>query len=319
MRIVFMGTPEFSVPSLEALLGSKHLVVGVVTQPDRPKGRGQEVVFSPIKRICVREGIPILQPTKMKDPTFLDALQAWQPDVIAVAAFGRILPPAILRLPPRGCINVHGSLLPKYRGAGPIQWAIIRGEQETGITTMLMDEGMDTGAMLLQERISITPDDTAETLAARLAKIGGTLLVETLRRLEEGTLSPIQQDHAQATLAPILKKEDGLIDWTMAATEIANRVRGLSPWPGAYTDCGGERWTLWRVLPRDEHADEVPGTIRTITKDAADVATGKGTIRLLEIQPANSRRMTMAQYLAGHRLPAGTILGSASQGKTPAS
>lgn len=207
MRIVFMGTPEFAVPSLEALLASPHQVVGVVTQPDRPKGRGQDVVDSPIKQICLREHIPFLQPTKMKDPAFLEALRAWQPDIITVTAFGRILPPAVLNLPPNGCVNVHGSLLPKYRGAGPVQWAIIRGEQETGITTMLMDEGMDTGAMLLQEAIPIEPDDTAGTLAPRLAKIGGRLLVETLRQLEAGTLIPRQQDHAQATMAPILKKK----------------------------------------------------------------------------------------------------------------
>lgn len=311
MRIVFMGTPEFAVPSLEALLKSDDQVVGVVTQPDRPKGRGQAVVFSPVKQICLREGLPILQPTKMKDPAFLDALRGWQPDVIAVAAFGRILPPVILALPPKGCINVHGSLLPKYRGAGPIQWAIIRGEEETGITTMLMDEGMDTGAMLLQERVAIEVDDTAGTLAPRLAQVGGRLLVETLRRLKAGTLVPLQQDHSQATMAPMLKKEDGLIDWTMAAAEIRNRVRGLSPWPGAYTKCRGERWTIWRVAVLPESAAAPPGTITTVTKDALEVATGSGTIRLQEIQPANSRRMTVAQYLAGHRLAAGTQLGVA--------
>lgn len=311
MRIVFMGTPDFAVPSLEALLKSDDEVVGVVTQPDRPKGRGQEVVFSPVKVVCQREGIPLLQPLKMKDPAFLDALRQWKPDVIAVTAYGRILPPAILTMPLRGCINVHGSLLPKYRGAGPIQWAVIRGERETGITTMFMAEGMDTGDMLLQEKVEIRADDTAGTLAPRLAEVGGRLLVETLRRLKEGTLIPQPQDHAQATLAPLLTKEDGLIDWTLTATEIANRVRGLSPWPGAYTYVNGERWMLWRVAVGDGSQGAVPGTVTKVTKDRVAVATGDGTIQIVDIQPSNSRRMTVAQYLAGHRLAEGISLQSA--------
>ena len=308
MRVVFMGTPDFAVPSLEALLRSDDHVVGVVTQPDRPKGRGQEVIPSPVKVVCGREGIPILQPLKMKDPALLEALRQWKPDVIAVTAYGRILPPAILTLPPHGCINVHGSLLPKYRGAGPIQWAIIRGERETGITTMFMAEGMDTGDMLLREQVEIRPDDTAGTLAPRLAEVGGRLLVETLRRLKAGTLTPERQDDAQATMAPLLKKEDGLIDWTLTATEIANRVRGLSPWPGAYSYVNGDRWMLWRVAVGDESQGAVPGTVTKVNKDWVEVATGDGTIQILDIQPSNSRRMTMAQYLAGHRLAEGTKL-----------
>ena len=308
MRIVFMGTPDFAVPSLEALLKSDDHVVGVVTQPDRPKGRGQEVIFSPVKVVCQREGIPVLQPLKMKDPAFLDALREWKPDVIAVTAFGRILPPVILALPPRGCINVHGSLLPKYRGAGPVQWAIIRGERETGITTMFMAEGMDTGDMLLRETVEIRPEDTAGTLAPRLADVGGRLLVETLRRLKAGTLTPERQDDAQATMAPLLKKEDGLIDWTRPATEITNRVRGLSPWPGAYTYVNGERWTLCRVSVGEESHNAAPGTVTKVTKDRIDVATSGGTLQILDIQPSNSRRMTVAQYLAGHRVTEGVRL-----------
>jgi methionyl-tRNA formyltransferase len=308
MRIVFMGTPAFAVPSLEALVKSEDQVVGVVTQPDRPKGRGQEIIPPPIKVVCQREGIPLLQPSKMKAPEFLEALRQWKPDVITVTAFGRILPPAILTLPPRGCINVHGSLLPKYRGAGPVQWAVIRGERETGITTMLMDEGMDTGAMLLQERVVIHPNDTAGTLAPRLAEVGGRLLVETLRQLKAGTLKPQPQDHSQATLAPLLKKEDGLIDWTWPARDIANRVRGLSPWPGAYTYVNGERWILWRLAVSEEPQGETAGVVTKVAKDRIDVATGDGTIQILEIQPSNSRRMTVTQYLAGHRLAVGTSL-----------
>lgn len=311
MRIVFMGTPDFAVPSLEALLKSDDQVVGVVTQPDRPKGRGQEVIASPVKVVCQREGIPVLQPLKMKDPAFLDALRQWAPDVIAVTAFGRILPLVILSLPPQGCINVHGSLLPKYRGAGPVQWAIIRGERETGITTMFMAEGMDTGDMLLRETVDIRPDDTAGTLAPRLAEVGGRLLVETLRRLKAGRLTPERQDDAQATMAPLLKKEDGVIDWTLPAGDIANRVRGLSPWPGAYTFLNGERWTLWRVQASGESAGAAPGTVIKVAKDRIDVATGQGTICIMEIQPSNSRRMTVAQYVAGHRVAEGLSLQAA--------
>ena len=312
MRIVFMGTPEFAVPSLEALLKSDDQVVGIVTQPDRPKGRGQQLSLSPVKVIAQREGLPLLQPTKMKDPGFMAELSGWKPDVIAVAAFGRILPPAILSLPPRGCINVHGSLLPKYRGAGPIQWALINGETETGITTMLMDEGMDTGAMLLQASMAINPDDTAGSLSARLAEIGGRLLVDTLARLKAGTLAPRPQDHSQATLAPLLKKEDGAINWAMSALSIANRIRGLTPWPGAFTFLNADRWTIWRAAAISEATALPPGQITALRKDAIHVATGQGVLAIHELQPANSRRMPAAQYLAGHPLQVGMQLDQAA-------
>jgi len=308
MRIVFMGTPDFAVPSLEALLKSGDDVVGVVTQPDRPKGRGQSLTPSPVKLLAQREHISLLQPTKMKDPDFLATLTAWKPDLIAVAAFGRILPPTILSLPPKGCINVHASLLPKYRGAGPIQWAIINGETETGITTMLMDEGMDTGAMLFQEKIHIEPDDTAGSLSPRLALLGGRLLVETLKLLKAGTLVPRAQDHAQATVAPLLKKEDGVIDWRLPAAVLANRIRGLTPWPGAYTFLGQDRWMLYRAIALTEQSAEPPGRITAVTKDAIHVATGEGVLAVKELQPANSRRMTVAQYLTGHSVNVGLQL-----------
>jgi len=310
MRLVFMGTPDFAVASLEALLKSDNSVVGVVTQPDRPKGRGQILTPSPVKLLAQRARISLLQPLKMKDPEFLQALAGWKPDLIAVAAFGRILPPAILSLPSLGCINVHGSLLPKYRGAGPIQWAIIKGETETGITTMLMDEGMDTGAMLLQEAIPITPDDTADTLSPRLAELGGRLLVETIVQIKIGTLVPRPQDASQATLAPLLKKEDGVIDWALPAAVLVNRVRGLSPWPGAHTTTiGGDRWTIWRALALPGPMTKPPGVIVAITDEAIHVATGKGVLAVMELQPANSRRMTASQYLAGHSVAVGLQLG----------
>jgi len=317
MRIVFMGTPDFAVPSLEALLRSDDSVVGVVTQPDRPKGRGQVLAASPVKLVCQREGLPILQPVKMKDPAFLEALRAWQPALIAVTAFGRILPKVILDMPPHGCINVHASLLPKYRGAGPIQWALINDERETGITTMLMDEGMDTGAILLQERVTILPEDTAGSLSARLGVVGGRLLVETIRRLKDSTVIPRPQDHAQSTLAPLLKKEDGLIDWKLGAVEIGNRVRGLSPWPGAYTYAGDDRWIIWRAAPVGlSPSTAIPGTIIEGHKEGIMVATGNGMLAITELQPVNSRRMSVAQYLAGHSLLPGLVLGA---GPTPSS
>ncbi len=310
MNIVFMGTPDFAAASLEALLKSDDAVVSVVTQPDRPKGRGQILTPSPVKLLAQREKIPLLQPLKMKDSEFLQALAAWKPDLIVVTAFGRILPPAVLSLPPRGCINVHGSLLPKYRGAGPIQWAIINGERETGITTMLMDEGMDTGAMLLQEAIPITDDDTAGTLSPRLAELGGRLLVETIARLKAGILVPKPQDSLQATMAPLLKKEDGAIDWTLPARVLANRVRGLAPWPVAYTSVpGGDRWMIWRAQALPGPATKPPGVVMEVTSEAIHVATGEGVLALLELQPANSRRMAVVQYVAGHPISAGLQLG----------
>jgi methionyl-tRNA formyltransferase len=313
MRLVFMGTPDFAAASLEALLKSDDSVVGIVTQPDRPKGRGQILTPSPVKLLAQREQIPLLQPLKMKDPEFLHALAGWKPDLIAVAAFGRILPPAILSLPPLGCINVHGSLLPKYRGAGPIQWAIINGEVETGITTMLMDEGMDTGAILLQEAIPIRDDDTSGTLSPRLAELGGRLLVETIARLKVGTLVPRQQDSSSATLAPLLKKEDGVIDWTLPAMALANRIRGLAPWPGAYTTvAGGDRWTIWRALALPGPVTKPPGMIVAVTREAIHVATGEGVLAVMELQPANSRRMAVSEYVAGHPIAVGSQLGKSA-------
>jgi len=310
MRLVFMGTPDFAVASLEALLRSDDSIVGVVTQPDRPKGRGQILRQSPVKLLAQRAQIPLLQPLKMKDPEFLQTLARWKPELIAVAAFGRILSPVILSLPPLGCINVHGSLLPKYRGAGPIQWAIVNGETETGVTTMLMDEGMDTGAMLLQEAIPIMPDDTTGTLSPRLAELGGRLLVETITRLKAGTLMPRPQNASQATLAPLLNKEDGVIDWALPAAVLANRVRGLSPWPGAYTTmAGSHRLTIWRALALPRPVTKPPGIVVAVTTEAIHVATGEGVLAVTELQPANSRRMAVSQYLAGHPVAVGEQLG----------
>lgn len=307
MRVVFMGTPAFAVPSLEALDASDHEVVGVVTQPDRPKGRGQAVVPCPVKELALAKGLPVSQPEKIKSPEFLQQLSDWKPDVIAVTAFGRFLPKAILDLPPMGCVNVHGSLLPAYRGAAPIQWALIHGDAETGITTMLMDEGMDTGAVLLQQAVPIEPEDTALELGARLAQAGGALLVETLTRLAGRSVVPRPQDHARATVAPLLKKEDGVIDWTQSATVIANRIRGLSPWPGSYTFHHDHRLIIRKGRVDAQGGPggsdgQRPGTILAVGPKSFWVETGEGRIEVLEVQPANKKRMSVEQFLQGYAL-----------------
>ena len=314
MRVVFMGTPAFAVPSLEALANSDHEVVGVVTQPDRPKGRGQAVVPCPVKELALAKGLPVSQPEKIKSQEFLQQLSDWKPDVIAVTAFGRILPKAILDLPPMGCVNVHGSLLPAYRGAAPIQWALIHGDAETGITTMLMDEGMDTGAVLLQQTVPIEPEETSLELGARLAQVGGALLVETLTRLAEQSLVPRVQDHARATSAPLLKKEDGVIDWTQSATEIANRIRGLSPWPGSHTFHHEHRLIIRKGRvdaqggPGGSDGSQ-PGTILAVGQKSFWVETGEGRLEVLEVQPANKKRMSVEQFLQGHALRVNERLG----------
>src|SRR5438094_4233645 len=290
LRIVFMGTPEFAVPSLRALLEADPekigRVVGVVTQRDRRKGRGQQITPSPVKVLAQQARLPVLQPPKRKDSAFLETLKSWAPDLIAVTAFGRILPPVVLDLPPKGCVNVHGSLLPKYRGAAPIQWAIINGETETGITTMLMDPGMDTGPVLLQEPVPILPMETAGELAARLAPIGGRLLVKTIGGLKDGTLTPHPQDHSRATLASLLKKEDGMLRWDEEATALANRIRGLTPWPGAYTYYGDERWQIWRAEPANPGCAVAElGVILEATNETIRVASGKGAVLIYELPP----------------------------------
>jgi len=318
MRVVFMGTPAFAVPTLQHLVDSDSSVVGVVCQPDRPSGRGKKIQFGPVKTLAVAHNLPVVQPEKMKDPTFLETLRTWNPDVIVVAAYGRILPQVILDLPPKGCLNVHGSLLPKYRGAAPIQWAVINGESETGVTIMVMDAGMDTGAILEQAVVPISPKDTAGDVAGRMAELGGGLLVSTLQKWMAGTIEAHVQNESEATLAPILKKEDGLLDWCQSATILANRIRGLSPWPGGYTFVNGERWGIWNVRVEENKEDEVqdippepqqqPGTIVEISKQMIRVLTGKGILRILEIQPANKKRMSVGNYLAGHRIEVGTLL-----------
>lgn len=309
MRVIFLGTPEFALPSLEILHQSGHAILSVVTRPDRPKGRGGKLTPPPVKVMAQRMQLMVLQPAKIKDPSFIDGLRALKPDIIVVVAFGQILPPAILDLPLYGCINLHASLLPQYRGAAPIQWAIINGDEETGVTTIRMDPGMDTGDLLLRERVSILPTDTAGSLSTRLAERGADLMLRTLQGIESGKIVPVPQDHAQATLAPLLEKEAGEINWAQPAINILNRIRGLDPWPGAYTFYGQERWRIWKAMRGGEAARGVPGKVVKISRQGISIATGKGLLDLLEVQPANGRRMTVQEFLSGHSVEEGNVLG----------
>jgi methionyl-tRNA formyltransferase len=292
-------------------VNSDFTVSGVVCQPDRPQGRGQKIQVGPVKALALAHQIPVIQPLKMKDPALLETLAGWDPTVIVVAAFGRILPPVVLDLPPMGCLNVHGSLLPKYRGAAPIQWAVMNGEKETGVTIMKMDEGMDTGPILRMAPVSIGPEETAGELAMRMAEIGGRLLLETLRDWVRGEMTPQSQKEEEATLAPMLKKEDGLLDWSQSADELVDRIRGLSPWPGAYTFLQGNRIGIWKGKLHEDTipgADDSPvGAIIQVSKGGIVVRTGEGMLRVLEIQPANKKRMQVAQFLAGYRVEPGMV------------
>ncbi len=299
MKIVYMGTPQFAVPALEALAAAGHRMLGVVTRTDKPAGRGKIVTPPPVKEAAMRLGIPAHQPKRVREPGFVETLRAIGPDVIVVAAYGQILPKDILTLPKLGCVNLHASLLPKYRGAAPINWAIINGEAETGVTLMQMDEGMDTGAVLLKESIPIGPDDTAGSLTAKLADLGSRMIVAALPLIEQGKLAPVPQRHEEATLAPLLKKEDGGVDWSFPADAIRNRMRGLSPWPGAYT-------FLDTKLVKLIEAEVEPGTAEPgalVAKDDALLAgTGSGMLRLIRIQPEGKKPMTAAEFLRGHRV-----------------
>lgn len=302
MRIAFLGTPEFAVPSLERIVEAGHAVPAVFTQPDRPKGRGQELAESPVKQAAQRLGLAVHQPERIRRPEWVETLAAMKLDAMAVVGYGQIIPQSIIDLVPHGIINVHGSLLPKYRGAAPIQWAIANGESRTGVTTMRIDAGLDTGDMLLEWSTEIGGEETAPELAARLAPAGADLLVETFRGLEAGTIGARPQDHAAATLAPILKKEDGAIDWSWPAARIHCRQRGFQPWPGAYTMFRGQPLQVWkcRVLP--EQTAHGPGTVMARKRELA-VAAGSGSVlSILELQLPGKKRIPAEAFLAGARL-----------------
>jgi len=309
LDLVFCGTPPFAVPTLETLVVAGHRIPLVVTQPDRPKGRGLALVASPVKQSAQKLNLPVTQPDRIKNnEEFQAQLTAFKPDAIIVVGYGRIIPQWMLDLPPLGNINLHASLLPKYRGAAPIQWAIASGETVTGVTTMRIDAGLDTGDILLQKELSIAPDDTAETLAPRLAAFGADLIVETLQGLQAGTIHPRKQDDSQSSLAPILKKEDGLIDFSRTATEILNRLRGFQPWPGAYTKFRGKNLQILKARPTPGSLP--PAELHT-TPDRLVVGCGHNTaLELLELQLEGKKRTPAKAFLQGYRPQPGEKLGS---------
>lgn len=329
MRIIFMGTPDFSVGTLEALIEAGHDVCLAVTQPDKPKGRGGKQQYPPVKEAALRHGVEVFQPKKVRAPECVEVLRNCQADVIVVVAFGQILPKEILQLTPYGCVNVHASLLPKYRGAAPIQWAIIRGEEVTGVTTMQMDEGLDTGDMLLKTEVPVTAQETGESLHDKLAAAGATLCVQTLKELQAGNIKPQKQGESPTPYAKMLTKELGDIDWTRPAAEIERLVRGLNSWPSAYTDWDGQVMKIWAaqaesgaenayaaaeggaetVLAKQPSSQPVyPGTVVRVEKDSFLVQTGDGLLRVMEVQIPGKKRMETGAFLRGYTLAEGTVL-----------
>ena len=307
-RIIYMGTPEFACPTLQTLIDRKEQLVAVFTQPDRPKGRGQKLQAPPVKELAERHGIPVYQPAKVRIPEVIEQIRALQPDLIVVVAFGQILPKALLEIPPYGCVNVHASLLPRYRGAAPLNWCIVNGEQETGVTTMLMDVGLDTGPMLLKRATPIAPDEGIGSLHDRMSQLGAELLAETLDGLQAGKIIPEPQNDEASCYAPLLKKEDGLLDWTRPAHELYNQIRGLAVWPGCYTVHNGEPLKIHQVTPGTGNG--VPGAVLSASPAGVEVACGAGSLVIRELQAAGSRRMDAASFLAGHPIPAGTRFGA---------
>ena len=316
MRIVFMGTPEFSVPTLEALI-AHHDVIAVVTQPDKPKGRGKAMAFPPVKETALAHDIPVYQPVKVREEGFVKILRDMAPDAIVVVAFGQILPESILNIPKYGCINVHASLLPKYRGAAPMQWAIINGEKETGITTMYMAKGLDTGDMIDKTVIPVEAKETGETLHDKLSAAGGPLILKTLADLEAGTARRIPQDDKDSSYAGMLTRELGEIDWTKSAIAIERLIRGLNSWPSAYTHMHGKTLKIWDadVTPDTEAEGEdaaglpVPGTVTRVTKDSIYVQTGDGQLKLNEVQLQGKKRMPVQAFLLGNKVEKGMVYG----------
>ena len=310
MRLVFLGTPAFAVPTLEQVVAGGHQVQTVITQPDRPRGRGQQLAPSPVKSAALRLGLPVYQPERIRRPEAIEQLRELAPEAMVVVGYGQIIPQSVIDIAPLGILNVHASLLPRYRGAGPIQWAIANGETRTGVTTMRIDAGLDTGDMLLKDETEIGPEENALELGGRLAEMGARLLVRTLEGLAAGTISPEKQDGTQATYAPLLKKEDGVIDWNRPAAEIHNRVRGLQPWPGCYTKFRGQGLHVWRsrvaaASGTGGAAGAVSG-VRPLT-----VSCGNGSLELMEVQMEGRKRVPAADFANGQRLTENEILGEA--------
>jgi len=310
LRLVFMGTPEFAVPPLRMLLEGEHQVVGVFTQPDQPSGRGMTLHAPPVKRLAQAWGVPIFQPTKLREPVVLERLAEWRPDLIIVVAYGKMLPNAILDFPPLGCINVHASLLPKYRGAAPIQWAIAHGEAATGVTIMCISERMDAGDILLQKSLPIAADDTGGSLHDKLSRLGADALQEALLLLRAGQLIAHPQDEAEATYAPLIKKEDGRIDWNQSAVAIERRIRAFTPWPSCYTFLQGKLLKIFRArIELNPRAAHEPGTVTEVSPVHVFIATGEGQLSLQAVQLEGKKRMTIEEFLRGYSMPIGSRLG----------
>lgn len=307
MRIVFMGTPDFAVPTLQSLIDSEHEVVGVITQPDKPKGRGGKVQMTPVKELAVKHEIAVHQPIRIKEEESYEVLKQWAPDAIVVVAFGQILPKSILDLPKYGCINVHASLLPKLRGAAPIQWSVINGDEKSGVTTMYMEEGLDTGDMLLVKEIPLDEKETGGSLHDKLTVLGGPLILETLKGLEAGTIERIPQKHEEHTYAKMLSKEMGNLDFTKSAKELECLIRGLNPWPSAYTKVNGKGLKIWEaaVIDNKESAG-VPGEVVFVSKNEIHVQTGEGLLSILSLQLEGKKRMDTDAFLRGYKIEAGT-------------
>lgn len=301
-----MGTPEFAIPALEVL--SRYELAGIVTQTDKPKGRGLRFLFSPVKEWAIRHHLIVLQPLRLKNIEFMERLRAMRPDYIVVASYGKILPPEILELPARAPLNVHPSLLPKYRGAAPVPWTLINGEKETGVTIFEMDEGMDTGQILYQVKTEINPDENAETLLRRLSFLGAEALDKTINLMEGGEITPVPQNHSEATYAPVLKKGDGLINWNMKAIEIHNRVRGMNPWPGVFIVRNGKLLKIWKSNYTSENSSEEKGTVVDVKDDGIYVQTGDGLLVIKELQLEGKKRLAVSDFLRGHRIVKGERL-----------
>ena len=309
MKIVFMGTPDFAVGALEALVEAGHEVVAVVTQPDKPKGRGKEMQQTPVKACAVKHNIEVFQPIKIKTPEAVEVLKGYEAELFVVAAFGQILSKEILDMPKYGCVNIHASLLPKYRGAAPIQWAILDGEKETGVTIMQMNEGLDTGDMLTKVVVPIEDTDTGESLFDKLAEAGAKLLIETIPQIEAGTLEPEPQDDSLSTYAKMIKKEMGLIDWKREALVLERLVRGMNSWPSAYTHFQGKTLKVWEAEVETCEAQAVPGSVVEVTKNSIKVQTGKDLLVLKQIQLEGKKRMDVAAFLLGYKVETGMMLG----------
>ena len=309
MRVIFMGTPDFSVGTLEALIRAGHQVVLAVTQPDKPRGRGGKMQFPPVKETALEYGIPVFQPRKVREPENIEELRKYQADVIVVVAFGQILPREILELTPYGCINVHASLLPSYRGAAPIQWAVINGETVSGVTTMQMDEGLDTGDMLLKTEVPLEPEETGGSLHDKLAAAGASLCVRTLKALEEGTVTPKKQGESPTAYASMLKKEMGEIRWEEPAISIERLIRGLNPWPSAYTGWQDKTMKIWEAEVLEEDSGQEPGTVVRVDKDGFLVQTGKGLLKVTALQIPGKKRMEADAFLRGYSMEPGEKLG----------